>query len=448
MNSMSSDIAITGKGASCTGSAQLRILYMEDDLGLARLLKKRLAGHGYLVDLVPDGAQGLAQIEKTGYQAVLVDYNMPVVCGMDVVRALVQREQPIPVIMVTGNGDEKVAVEAMKLGAMDYLVKDLELRYLDLLPMVLEKVLMGHRLAQERARALDSIRESELHYRKLVELSPDGIIICCSARIEFANPAALRLLGDEGGEHVLGQMILGFLHPESAHIWARFEVAEAGGGKMPWLEARFVRLDYTELTVEVSGTPFPYRGRQAVQLIFRDIMARVEAKQLMERMAYYDQLTRLPNRALFFDRLGVNLAQAKRYDFSFALLYIDLDGFKQVNDTRGHDQGDALLVQVAARLERCCRDSDTVSRLGGDEFAVLMPRVNGPEDSAVVAERIIAALSEAFDLRGEQCQIGGSIGISLFPSDAGDADTLLNRADSAMYEAKQRGGNRFLYYGR
>jgi diguanylate cyclase (GGDEF)-like protein/PAS domain S-box-containing protein len=428
-------------------SEPVRILYMEDDLGLARLLRTHLGRHGYLVDLAVDGEQGLALVRQNSYQAVLVDYNMPVLSGMAVVRLLVEQDRSLPVIMVTGNGDEKVAVEAMKLGARDYLVKDLDLRYLELLPMLLQKVLLGRRLARERELMLNSIRESEERYRKLVELSPDGIVICCRSRIEFANPAALRLLGAEEPEQILGAMILGFVHPGSVHLFqAQLELIETNGVNVPWLEERFVRLDYAELDVEVSGVPFSLRGAPAVQIIFRDITARIEAKQLLERMAYYDQLTHLPNRALFFDRLSVNLAQAKRYGYCFAVLYLDLDGFKQVNDSLGHDRGDYLLKLVAGRLERCLRSSDTVSRMGGDEFVIIMSRISAPEDAAVVADKVIATLSAEFDLNGERCFIGGSVGISLYPGDADDVDALLNKADSAMYQAKQAGGRNFRYY--
>ncbi|HEY5514018.1 MAG TPA: diguanylate cyclase [Geomonas sp.] len=427
----------------------VRILYMEDDAGLARLLQTHLGRHGYRVDLAVDGEQGVALVRQNSYQAVLVDYSMPGVSGMAVVRSLVELDHSLPVIMVTGNGDEKVAVEAMKLGARDYLVKDLDLRYLELLPMVLEKVLLGRRLARERERMLGTIRESEERYRKLVELSPDGIVICCRSRIEFANPAALRLLGAEVPEQILGAMILGFVHPGSANLFqAQLELIEDSGVNVPWLEERFVRLDYAEFDVEVSGVPFTFRGRSAVQIIFRDITARVEAKQLLERMAYYDQLTHLPNRALFFDRLSINLAQAKRYGFVFAILYLDLDGFKQVNDSLGHDMGDSLLLQVAGRLERCLRSSDTVSRMGGDEFVIIMSRISAPEDAAVVAGKVVTALSAAFDLDGERCFIGGSVGISLYPADADDVDALLSKADSAMYRAKEAGGRNFQYFGR
>lgn len=422
------------------------ILYLENDLGLARLLQVQLDRFGYRVDLAADAGQGLALVRQTGYQAVLVDYNLPEQGGMWMVAALLELDPLLPVLMLTAKGDERSAVEAMKLGASDYLVKDPELRYLDLLPMVLEKMLLGHRLARERERTLKSIKESEERYRKLVELTPDGIVICCQSRIEFANPAALRLLGAGNPDEVLGNLILGFIHPDSVELFqAQLRLIEASGVNVPWLEERFVRLDYKELDAEVSGIPFSYRSHPAVLIIFRDIGQRVEAKHLLERLAYFDQLTQLPNRALFFDRLQVQLEQARRYQFDFALLYLDLDGFKGVNDTLGHDQGDSLLTQVAARLEQTVRSSDTVARIGGDEFVVLMARVKIREDAAVVAGKLVETLGVPFELGGGCCCIGASVGISLFPLNGEDADSLLTAADRAMYQAKEAGGSGFRF---
>jgi diguanylate cyclase (GGDEF)-like protein len=193
--------------------------------------------------------------------------------------------------------------------------------------------------------------------------------------------------------------------------------------------------------------PFLYKGNLAVQLIFRDITDRLLAKKRLEQLAHFDHLTMLPNRVLFFDRLSHLLEQAKRYDIPFALLFLDLDCFKSVNDSLGHAIGDLLLKRAAERLTACLRRSDTIARVGGDEFTVILSRINDGEDCGLVARKILDTFSVPFDLDGERRVIGVSIGISVYPLDGDDADTLLKKADTAMYRAKERGRNTYCYYG-
>lgn len=171
--------------------------------------------------------------------------------------------------------------------------------------------------------------------------------------------------------------------------------------------------------------------------IVRRRLHRVE----LEAQAHYDGLTRLPNRTLFFDRLNQALSAASRHHRGFALLYVDLDGFKRVNDTIGHKAGDELLMHVATLLSNCCRKSDTVARLGGDEFAILLNEVSNQTGPTLVAKKIIQSLADPISVFGGEAIVGASIGISLFPENGSDADLLLQRADEAMYISKKNGKN-------
>jgi len=166
----------------------------------------------------------------------------------------------------------------------------------------------------------------------------------------------------------------------------------------------------------------------------------------MEQMAHYDLLTQLPNRALFIDRLKQTLALARRKKHPFALLFIDLDKFKAINDTLGHDAGDKTLQEVAGRLQACVREVDTVARLGGDEFTIILAEIHSSKDAALVAKKVLATLCREIELEGRSMSIGGSIGISLFPDDGEDVDTLIAKSDTAMYQAKQAGGDSCLFY--
>jgi diguanylate cyclase (GGDEF)-like protein len=187
--------------------------------------------------------------------------------------------------------------------------------------------------------------------------------------------------------------------------------------------------------------------KMLLQFVSTQVASAIERKQSEARlshMASHDHLTDLPNRALFSDRLENALARARRELGRVAMLYLDLDRFKEINDQLGHAVGDELLCEVAQRLTGCMRESDTVGRLGGDEFAILLPSVALPEDALAAAEKLRRTLQRPFSLKGRDVVVAGSIGIALYPDHGDTADRLLQLADDAMYAAKRRGGNRLL----
>jgi diguanylate cyclase (GGDEF)-like protein len=196
----------------------------------------------------------------------------------------------------------------------------------------------------------------------------------------------------------------------------------------------------------VYGSATVYRSRPAIIGTIVDITERKMIEERLKRLALYDELTGLPNRSLFFDRLHQLLALAKRHQYSVAILFIDLDRFKAVNDTLGHEMGDLLLKEVSRRLTSCTRSADTVARVGGDEFAGICGKIEAPDDALVVARKINDALSKPFLLRDHECSIGASIGISLYPEDGSDQETLIKKADGAMYRVKEGGNGGSLLY--
>ncbi len=426
--------------------AVTRILSMEDDPGLSRLLQKSLQRRGYVVDTAADGEEGLARVEAGQYDLLLVDYDMPFCGGLDVLRKLLTRGGQPPTIMVTGQGNEEVAVEALKLGATDYIVKDVEMKYLELLPVVIDRAVYQQHLLRESRRMAEAVRESEERFRLLVEHAPDGIAVHAGGRIVFLNPAGTRILGAGDPAELIGRPIVALFHPayrERAQERAR--ALEERGGSTPWTVEKFVRLDDTEVDVEISSVSFSQNGKPAVQLLFRDVSARKQMEAQLEQLALYDALTGLPNRTLFFDRIRNLLALAKRNKDTFGLLYVDLDRFRTVNETLGHEAGDRLLAEAGQRMLACTRQSDTVARLSGDEFIGICARIASPNDASIVAEKITAALSEPFLLFGQSCRIGASIGISLFPQDGDDIELLLRSAEAAMKRIKQGGRGGFAY---
>lgn len=195
-----------------------------------------------------------------------------------------------------------------------------------------------------------------------------------------------------------------------------------------------------------GGARYTEKDQELLQFVSTQVATAIERKQLQARLQYmaqYDQLTQLPNRGLFHDRLQTALAMARREQGQFALLYLDLDKFKQVNDTLGHAMGDLLLQEVAQRLKQCVRETDTVARIGGDEFLVLLHNIQFPEDALRVAEKIHCALNHPLDMEGHSLRTLLSIGIALYPEHGMEEKQLLKHADEAMYFAKKNGGNHF-----
>jgi diguanylate cyclase (GGDEF)-like protein len=177
-----------------------------------------------------------------------------------------------------------------------------------------------------------------------------------------------------------------------------------------------------------------------------DITTRKQAEQKIEYLALHDNLTDLPNRQLFADRLRQAVSRAKRHRKMLGLLFLDLDDFKGVNDTSGHAFGDYVLIEIANRLRRCVRESDTVARIGGDEFAVIVQDMSGPVDAASVAQKISQAVAQPMLVQARLVQIGVSVGISVYPKDGDSLETLLRCADAAMYAVKGSGKNRYGFY--
>jgi diguanylate cyclase (GGDEF)-like protein/PAS domain S-box-containing protein len=298
-----------------------------------------------------------------------------------------------------------------------------------------------------RKRTEDALRDSEERYRQLVELSPDAIVVHSEGELVFVNSAALRLFGARFPQDLLGRRVMDLVHPESEHIVRERERRlSENRSPVPLLEQKIVRLDGSPVDVEVAAMPLMYHERPAVQLVIRDITERKHAEAQIRALAYHDTLTGLPNRLLFNDRLAMALAQAQRKQQRVGVLFVDLDRFKIINDSLGHGFGDRLLQAVAQRILGSIREGDTLARLGGDEFTVLVPGVDGAEDVAKVADKMLEVVRAPFELDGRELFITTSIGVSMFPDDGTDVEALVKNADTAMYRAKEHGRDMFQPY--
>jgi len=294
------------------------------------------------------------------------------------------------------------------------------------------------RALREKNEFLDSILQSEPECVKVV--GPDG-------RLLQMNRAGLQMLGAHSVEEVRAHGLLGFVLPQYHRAFQQLHARVIGGGSGT-LEFQVRGNDGVERWLETHATPLR-DGDGAVGALLgitRDISEKKRSEDLIWRQANFDILTGLPNRYMFQDRLAHEIKRARRAGASVALLFIDLDDFKEVNDTLGHETGDALLVAVAERIRSCVRESDTVARLGGDEFTVILPGLSGADGAEQVCQGIIARLAEVFTLRDEAIFLSASIGVTFYPADAGSVEDLLKNADQAMYSAKRSGRNRVGYF--
>jgi diguanylate cyclase (GGDEF)-like protein/PAS domain S-box-containing protein len=286
-------------------------------------------------------------------------------------------------------------------------------------------------------------RSAELAARFVaMESASDAIVIAdLDGMAEYVNPSFERITGIPRREALGSRRAIFGL--EEADADAALAAAAAGGN---WRgEIAAARSDGESIIEEVTIAPVSGPGGKPVRIVavLRDVTERRRLQERLERLAHYDPLTALPNRALFFDRLEGAVARARREERRFALLFIDLDGFKAVNDGFGHDAGDYLLFEIARRLRVAIRDSDTAGRMGGDEFTVLLENISKPEDAVAVADKIRASLVEpAVIPSGAKVSVGASVGIAVFPDDGDDGETVLKAADSAMYAIKLATGNR------
>ena len=286
----------------------------------------------------------------------------------------------------------------------------------------------------DRKLAEEVLRRSEERLRSLADSAFEGIIISDEGEILEANQALTNMLGYELGE-MIGRSALEFVVPEHRElVWQKI-VSE---DEEPY-EIVAVRKDGTLIHLEVRGRAFSYRGRRVRVTAIRDVTERQALEERLRHQALHDSLTGLPNRQLFVDRLGQALARTRRTKRMVAVLFMDLDEFKVVNDSLGHGVGDLLLTVVAERLRRTLRPEDTLARFGGDEFTVLIDDVKSPEDAVRVAGRIKDELRRPFILEGRELSVAGSIGIALGEARTNDTEDLLRNADIAMYQAKNEG---------
>ncbi|WP_051340956.1 diguanylate cyclase domain-containing protein [Azospirillum halopraeferens] len=420
------------------------VLVVEDELGDATLIRIQLlerASDAFDVRIARSLAEAAALLgggrEEDAFcpDVVLLDLNLPDSTGIETVRRFNGLAPAVPIVVLTGLDDNTMITAALEAGAQDYLLKGeggFGLRRAVRYAMLRHQRDKDDRLAATVFAVTDTA---------IAIVSPGGTV-------ERVNPA-FRLVTGLAGIDVIGKPLDALLEsrdgggPDDAggsDGWRRAadgEVWEAeiwsrrpdGHRYCAWVRVHPVR---------IGGAPVEH---YVVQI--NDITARKDTETELARRATHDHLTGLPNRFLLNDRVDQAIRTSLRDGTGCAVLFIDLDGFKPVNDTLGHAAGDRVLTVVARRLVDLVRASDTVARLGGDEFAILLPGCAGVQEAASVADKVLASLALAIRLEDGEVRISASVGIACYPVDGRDGATLIEAADAAMYRAKRRGKNAY-----
>jgi diguanylate cyclase (GGDEF)-like protein/PAS domain S-box-containing protein len=423
------------------------LLLIEDDDGDARLLLEMFNEQGlHNTELmhVRCMREAEAHLEEHAVDIILLDLGLADAQGLATVQRAHAAAPRVPLVVVTGLDDESMAIQALQEGAQDYLVKgQIEARgLLRALRHAVERNIMEEALFVEKERAQ-------------VTLNCIGDAVACTdslGNVSFLNAAAEKMIGWSWQE-TAGRPMSEILHIMDAagHKTIPNPMA-VGAGQSRCLplpsNCLLIRRDGFEISIEASVAPIHDRKGEATGavIIFRDVSAARAMALQMAHSARHDFLTGLPNRMLLKDRVSQAISLAQRHTKSVAILFLDLDGFKRINDSLGHSIGDKLLQSVAKRLVNCVRGADTVSRQGGDEFVVLLSEVERPGDTAITARKMLQAVAEAHSVEQQDLHVTTSIGVSVFPDDGLDAETLIKNADTAMYQAKENGRRGYQFF--
>lgn len=444
---------MSGTFLADAGAQVQTILVIDDNPVNLGVVGEHLEDNNYNVTVAQDGMEGLKRAELGQPDLILLDVMMPGIDGFETCRRL--KANPltaeIPVIFMTALTDVHDKVAAFQAGGVDYISKPFQSE--ELLARVRTHLSLRNtqrNLAARNARlemeiaarhsAEVSLKRTEVSYRRLFETAPDGLMLVDAQTGEVfdANPAAVSMFSHDPAD-VLGKRIWELAGSARTTFGEAMLQESVRRGIVKYDDWELIAAGGVTTHAEVITRTYETDQRQVVLFNFRNINDRKEAEARIRYMALHDALTGLPNRTLLTDRLGQAVAQARRSGQQVAVMMLDLDHFKHINDSLGHHVGDMLLQTVADRLRSCLRECDTAARLGGDEFVILLGDVAHAGDVDVVAGKVLQALKGAFLIEQHQLHIGGSIGVSTFPQDGEDPAKLLRSADTAMYDAKGNG---------
>lgn len=448
-------------GASVSSLAiRPRILVVDDEPLILEGLTRLLNARDYEVVPANGGCDALIAIGKQQFDLILLDLSMPDLNGNEVLRFVADRGVDTPIIVVSGESSIDAAIRAIRAGASDFVRKPYEP---DELLRRIDNTLARCRLEKENNHILQRLQQSEKWHRFLVNNSPDFIYtLDPEGRFTFVNDRIESLTGYPRDD-LIGQHYSMLIHeddvPRMDHVFNERRAGDRcarnielrlkchmGLGRPRLMNGRCKAVELTATGMyENDENPFERRFIGSYGVI-KDISGRKQAEETVHYQTYHDLLTGLPNRALFRNNLALMLSQNKRNQHTLAVLSLDLDHFKIINDSLGHGIGDELLLAIGTRLRQCLREGDTLARLGGDEFAILLPSLLGRSDIEHIGRKIIQVLSKPVYIKGHEIYASVSIGACVAPDDGDLVDGLIRQAEIAMYQAKTQGRSRLQFW--
>ncbi len=422
-------------------SRSLKILIIDDTPVNLQLLGEALQ-HKYIVQVATSGEKGLQLAENSPPDLILLDIMMPGMDGFEVCRQLKQKRKlsSIPVIFITALNDVETELQCLSLGAVDFLNKPINIQ--------LACFRIDNFIERERLRREIIMQEQLKLAASVFDYSHDAILISDSEnKIVDVNASFSRITGYSLAD-VIGKdpnVLKSGKHNQAFYqrMWDQLLRDQHWEGEL-WNKHKHGHLFAVQSSISIITDAEDNIDHYLA--IFSDVTLRKTHEDALKKIAYFDELTGIPNRTLLADRMSQAIAQSQRSGKVLAVCYLDLDGFKPVNDQFGHAMGDKLLIQVTQRIQKCLRSIDTLSRIGGDEFVLLLLDLNNADEYVLSIERILGVLREPFYISEHSISVSASIGVTLYPQNNNNADTLLRHADQAMYSAKQKGKNQFCLF--
>jgi len=426
----------------------MTLLYVEDDTKNRAIILELLESFFQHIVLASDGQDGLEKFKNNTIDLVMTDINMPQMNGLEMIQEIRHVNKEVPIIIISAHIDPEYFIQSIKMRVKGYLIKPLELdAMIDLFSDVVTSLMLRDEILNR-----ERLKEKHHNYLKSIMNSVHDpiMVIRENYEVELMNESALQCNSNLNNFNSTQTKCYEMFHQRST---------PCTGDEYPCLLKSVMQTHQTQRTIhkyndnnmkthhmELIATPLFDEDKKCIGIVesTRDITHHLELQETLLRqkvelhyLAYHDNLTNLANRILFEERVDQAISRAKRHHENFSLFFIDLNKFKQINDTLGHKVGDEVLKIIAKVMQQQIRKEDTLARIGGDEFTLLMEKTKSTDEAYTLAKKILHAIQQPIPYNGTELSLSASIGISCYPEDAIQTNTLIKNADIAMYKAKK-----------